>query len=73
MEIKAIRGFNDILPNEIGKWHFVEKTAREIFEGFGFSEIRIPILERTELFARGIGEASLKRRCTPFRIRAVTL
>jgi histidyl-tRNA synthetase len=58
MEIKAIRGFNDILPNEIGKWHFVEKTAREIFEGFGFSEIRIPILERTELFARGIGEAT---------------
>ena len=58
MEIKAIRGFNDILPDEIGKWQFVEKTAREIFEGFGFSEIRIPILERTELFSRGIGEAT---------------
>ena len=58
MEIKAIRGFNDILPDEIGKWQFVEKTAREVFEGFGFSEIRIPILERTELFARGIGEAT---------------
>jgi histidyl-tRNA synthetase len=58
MEIKAIRGFNDILPDEIGKWQFVEKIAREIFEGFGFSEIRIPILERTELFSRGIGEAT---------------
>jgi histidyl-tRNA synthetase len=58
MEIKAIRGFNDILPNEIGKWQFVEETAREIFEGFGFSEIRLPILERTELFSRGIGEAT---------------
>src|SRR3990170_6274125 len=58
LEIKAIRGFNDILPDEIGKWQFVEKTAREVFEGFGFSEIRIPILERTELFARGIGEAT---------------
>lgn len=58
MEIKAIRGFNDILPDEIGKWQFVEKTAREIFEGFGFSEIRIPIIERTELFSRGIGEAT---------------
>ncbi|NWF92111.1 MAG: histidine--tRNA ligase [Syntrophaceae bacterium] len=57
-EIKAIRGFNDILPGEIGKWQFVENTAREVFEGFGFSEIRIPILERTELFARGIGEAT---------------
>ena len=58
MEIKAIRGFNDILPEEIGKWQFVEETAREVFEGFGFSEIRIPILERTELFSRGIGEAT---------------
>ncbi|MGB9627825.1 MAG: histidine--tRNA ligase [Thermodesulfobacteriota bacterium] len=58
MEIKAIRGFNDILPDEIGKWQFVEKKAREIFEGFGFSEIRIPVIERTELFARGIGEST---------------
>jgi len=58
VEIKAIRGFNDILPEEIGKWQFVEETAREVFEGFGFSEIRIPILERTELFSRGIGEAT---------------
>ena len=58
MGITAIRGFNDILPSEIGKWQFVERTAREVFEGFGFSEIRIPILERTELFSRGIGEAT---------------
>jgi histidyl-tRNA synthetase len=58
MEIKAIRGFNDVLPGEIGKWQFVEKTAREVFEGFGFSEIRIPIMERTDLFSRGIGEAT---------------
>jgi histidyl-tRNA synthetase len=58
VEIKAIRGFNDILPSEIGKWKFVEETAREVFEGFGFSEIRIPIIERTELFSRGIGEAT---------------
>jgi histidyl-tRNA synthetase len=58
MEIKAIRGFNDILPGETGKWQFVERTAREVFEGFGFSEIRIPVLEQTRLFARGIGEAT---------------
>ncbi len=58
MEIKAIRGFNDILPSEIRKWQFVERIAREVFEGFGFSEIRIPVLERTELFARGIGEST---------------
>lgn len=58
MEIKAIRGFNDILPDEIGKWQFVEDTARQVFKGFGFSEIRIPILEQTKLFSRGIGEAT---------------
>ena len=58
VDIKAIRGFNDVLPAEIGKWQFVEKVAREIFEGFGFSEIRIPVVERTELFSRGIGEAT---------------
>lgn len=58
MDIKAIRGFNDILPGEIGKWQFVENVAREVFEGFGFSEIRIPVIERTELFTRGIGEAT---------------
>jgi len=58
MEIKAIRGFNDILPQEIGKWHFVEDTARDVFESFGFSELRIPVMERTDLFARGIGEAT---------------
>ncbi len=58
MEIKAIRGFNDVLPEEIGKWQFVEKAARDVFEGFGFSEMRIPVIERTELFSRGIGEAT---------------
>lgn len=58
MGITAIRGFNDILPSEVGKWQFVEKTVREVFESFGFAEIRIPILERTELFSRGIGEAT---------------
>jgi histidyl-tRNA synthetase len=58
VEIRAIRGFNDVLPDEIGKWQFVEKTAREVFEGFGFSDIRIPVIERTELFSRGIGEAT---------------
>jgi histidyl-tRNA synthetase len=56
--IKAIRGFKDILPTEIEKWQFIEKAAREVFETFGFSEIKIPILEKTELFSRTIGEAT---------------
>jgi histidyl-tRNA synthetase len=56
--IKAIRGFKDILPAETEKWQFIEKVAREVFETFGFSEIKIPILEKTELFSRTIGEAT---------------
>jgi len=56
--IKAIRGFNDVLPSEIEKWQFIEKTTRAVFENFGFSEIKIPILEKTELFSRSIGEST---------------
>lgn len=46
----------DLLPPESPKWRFIEATAREVFSSFGFSEIRTPILERTELFSRSIGE-----------------
>lgn len=58
MKITSVRGFKDILPEEIDKWQFVEQTARDVFQDFGYTEIRIPILEKTELFARGIGEAT---------------
>jgi histidyl-tRNA synthetase len=58
LKVTSVRGFKDILPEEIGKWQFVEKTARDVFESFGYREMRIPILEKTELFARGIGEAT---------------
>jgi len=54
--IQLIRGFKDILPGEIALWQHIEQTATDIFENFGFREIRIPIMERTELFARSIGE-----------------
>jgi histidyl-tRNA synthetase len=54
--IQLIRGFKDILPGEVELWQTVEKVARELLEDFGFKEIRIPIMERTELFARSIGE-----------------
>lgn len=56
--MKGIRGFKDLLPGEIEKWQYVEAEARRVFGLFGFSELRIPILERTELFARSIGEAT---------------
>lgn len=54
--IQLIRGFKDILPGEVELWQYIEKAARSLFEDFGFKEIRIPIMERTELFARSIGE-----------------
>ncbi len=56
--IKAVRGVHDILPSEAAKWGHVEATARRVFEAYGYEEIRLPIFERTELFARGIGEVT---------------
>ena len=54
--IQLIRGFKDILPGEIELWQQIEKAAVELFETFGYREIRVPIMEKTELFARSIGE-----------------
>jgi histidyl-tRNA synthetase len=54
--IQLIRGFKDILPGEVELWQEIERISRELFEDFGFKEIRIPIMERTELFKRSIGE-----------------
>lgn len=56
MEFSAIKGFKDILPEEIGYWHLLEAEARRLLRLFGFSEIRTPLLEKTELFSRGIGQ-----------------
>ncbi len=53
--IKAIRGMRDILPPDTGRWQWVESVAREVFDLYGYREIRLPLLERTELFARSIG------------------
>jgi histidyl-tRNA synthetase len=55
VEIKAVRGFSDILPPDASRWRMLEEKAREILEGFGFSEIRVPILEKADLFSRSIG------------------
>jgi len=54
--IQLIRGFKDILPGEVELWQKIEREARTLFESFGFREIRIPIMEKTELFKRSIGE-----------------
>jgi histidyl-tRNA synthetase len=53
--IKAIRGMRDILPPETARWQWVEAVAREVFDLYGYKELRLPLLERTELFARSIG------------------
>ena len=58
MKIQAIKGMKDTLPGEVETWQEVESEARNVFEAYGFSEIRPPLLEKTELFARGIGEAT---------------
>src|ERR1035441_6374429 len=53
---KAVRGTRDLLPPETALWNRIEQTAREVFARYGFGEIRTPIFEATELFARGVGE-----------------
>jgi len=53
--IRLIRGFRDILPEQTGLWRHVEAVARHSFDDFGFAELKIPVLEKTELFARSIG------------------
>jgi histidyl-tRNA synthetase len=56
--IQAIRGMNDILPAETPFWQHAEKQIRSVLKNFGYQEIRLPIVEKTELFKRSIGEAT---------------
>jgi histidyl-tRNA synthetase len=58
MKIHTIKGFVDVLPGEVEAWQSVEAEARRVFAAYHFAEIRIPILEKTELFSRSIGEAT---------------
>ena len=56
--IQAPRGTQDVLPSQSGRWQFVESTARETAPLFGFTEIRTPVFEQTELFLRSVGETT---------------
>jgi histidyl-tRNA synthetase len=56
--LQSVKGFKDILPGESELWQSIEAQAKAIFDDFGFREIRLPMLEKTELFARSIGEAT---------------
>ena len=58
MSIQAIKGVKDILPRDIAAWHHLETVAKKLFEDYGFSEIRVPVFEYTELFARSIGAST---------------
>jgi histidyl-tRNA synthetase len=54
-KFQSVRGFNDVLPADAPAWQFLHTTAAEVFAGYGYGEIRLPLLERTELFERSIG------------------
>lgn len=54
--IQPVRGMNDVLPQDIAAWQHLERVARGVFEAYGYEEIRVPMLEHTELFKRSIGE-----------------
>ncbi|MDO6442139.1 histidine--tRNA ligase [Marinobacter sp. 2_MG-2023] len=57
-KIQAIRGMNDILPEQTPLWQFVEDTARRVLRQYGYQEIRMPVVEQTDLFKRSIGEVT---------------
>lgn len=57
-KIQAIRGMNDILPDQTPVWQYVESTVRKVLAQYGYQEIRMPIVEQTELFKRSIGEVT---------------
>jgi len=54
--IKAVRGTRDLLPPDTELWNFVDHKVREVFARYNYHEIRTPLFESTELFARGVGE-----------------
>lgn len=58
LNVQAIRGMNDILPSQTPYWHRLEQCLMQIACAYGYKEIRFPIVEKTALFKRGIGEAT---------------
>ena len=56
--IQPVRGMNDVLPDDAAAWAFVESSAKDLLDGYGYTRIRTPAVERTELFKRSIGEAT---------------
>ncbi|MBM4260970.1 MAG: histidine--tRNA ligase [Deltaproteobacteria bacterium] len=71
MKVTSIRGFADVFPGEVETWQALEAAARRVFAAYNFGEIRIPILEKTELFSRSIGETTdiVEKEMYTFEIR----
>ena len=57
-KIQAIRGMNDILPGQSSVWQYLEKTVADVVKSYGYQQIRFPVVENTDLFKRGVGEAT---------------
>ncbi|MCU0760023.1 MAG: histidine--tRNA ligase [Steroidobacteraceae bacterium] len=55
-QIQPIRGMNDVLPTQVAAWQWLESVARELLAAYGYEEIRVPVVEQTQLFRRAIGE-----------------
>jgi histidyl-tRNA synthetase len=56
--IRAVKGMNDLFPEELAMWQFIEKTTHDVFSRFGYQEIRTPILEDLNLFVRSVGDST---------------
>ena len=72
--LQPVRGMNDVLAEDMPYWQFLEQAARDLLGAYGYQEVRVPLVEHTELFKRSIGElqTSSRRRCTPSPTVAAT-
>ena len=57
-QVQAIRGMNDLLPPGTATWQAIESILRDLLNAYGYAEIRVPLVERTDLFKRSIGEVT---------------
>lgn len=73
--IKIPRGTQDILPEDSIKWRHIENKLDELMELYNYKEIRTPIFESTELFARGVGDSTdvVQKRCIPLKTKEIVV
>lgn len=73
--IVAIKGFNDILPTQTPAWRRLEQHLSGLMDAYGYQQIRLPMVEQTNLFKRSIGDATdiVEKKCTPFWTKVIRL